>query len=379
VAFPAFIGNRNFSPSINKIFMLKQLRLLSVSVGLLLPFLGIAQQRGPLATSTRVTTLAGTAGHKGSTDGAGAIAQFNFPHSLVVDSNGTVYVADMDNHTVRKITAVGVVTTLAGVAGQSGSLDGTGAAARFKSPAGIALDASGTLYVTDAANHTVRKISPAGVVTTLAGTPGQKGTADGPGPAARFNAPHAVVVDAAGIVYVADTYNHTIRKIMPTGAVTTLAGQPGQKGGTDGAGPAARFRHPSGLALDAERTLYVADNGNHTIRKVTATGLVSTLAGQAGHKGSADGPGAVARFDVPGGVAVDASGMVYVADYFNSTIRQITPLGEVTTFAGMPRFWRSLDGPRADARFEFPFGVAVGPGGWLYVAESGSNTIRVIK
>jgi sugar lactone lactonase YvrE len=359
--------------------MLKQLRLLSVSVGLLLPFLATAQPQHPLATLTRVATLAGTAGHKGNADGPGATAQFNFPHSLAVAGNGTVYVADTDNHTVRKITATGVVTTLAGAAGQSGSQDGPGAAVRFKSPAGIALDASGALYVTDAANHTVRKISPAGVVTTLAGTPGQKGTADGTGPAARFNAPHAVAVDAAGVVYVADTYSHTIRKIMPMGAVTTLAGRPGQKGATDEAGAAARFRHPSGLAVDAERTLYVADNGNHTIRKVTAAGLVSTLAGQAGHKGSADGPGAAARFDVPAGVAVDAGGMVYVADYFNSTIRQISPQGQVTTLAGVPRFWRSSDGPRADARFEFPFGLAVGPSGWVYVAESGSNTIRVIN
>jgi sugar lactone lactonase YvrE len=342
-----------------------------------LPLVASAQPEGPLPTT--VTTLAGTAGRKGSADGTGAAAQFYFPHSIVVDASGTAYVADMDSHTIRKITPQGTVTTLAGLAGQKGNADGTGAAARFQSPAGIALGAGGVLYVADAGRHLIRKISSAGVVTTLAGSAGRKGATDGTGATALFNSPHALAVDAAGTLYVADTYNHTIRSITPAGVVTTLAGQAGHKGQADGAGLAASFFHPAGLAVDAQGTLYVADNGSHTIRKITPAGVVSTLAGQPGHHGSADGVGASAQFDVPGSIAVDSHGMLYVTDYFNSTVRLITPQGQVSTFAGVVKGWRSVDGPRAQACFNFPFGVAVGPNGWVYVADSGSRIIRVIR
>jgi sugar lactone lactonase YvrE len=350
--------------------------ILSCFIVQLLAFKALSQERVLLAT---VSTLAGTAGSKGSTDGGGAAARFNFPHSLAVAATGVVYVADMDNHVIRKITPDGAVSTLAGMAGQKGSADGAGAAARFRSPAGVALDAAGTIYVADAGNHTIRRISPDGLVTTLAGTAGSKGSADGNGALARFNFPHAITAGATGTLYVADTYSHTIRAIASTGVVTTLAGQAGHKGQTDGPSATAAFFHPSGLAIDTEGTLYVADNGNHAIRRITNTGVVSTLAGQAGHHGSADGQGTSAQFDVPGSIAVDAAGILYVADYFNSTIRRITPQGQVTTFAGTVKGWRSLDGPRAEARFNFPFGVAVGITGWVYVADSGNNTIRVIR
>ncbi|MGI4865669.1 MAG: NHL repeat-containing protein [Janthinobacterium lividum] len=323
--------------------------------------------------------MAGTAGSKGSTDGAGAAARFNFPHSIAVAATGEIYVADMYNHTIRKITPDGTVSTLAGVAGQKGKADGIGTAARFRSPAGLALDAAGTLYVADAGNHTIRKVSPTGVVTTLAGTAGSKGSADGNGTLARFNFPHAIAAAADGTLYVADTYSHTIRQITPAGIVTTVAGQAGHKGRADGQGLLASFFHPAGLAIDAQGTLYVADNGNHTIRRVTAAGVVSTLAGQAGHKGHADGQGSSAQFDVPGSIAINNIDNLYVTDYFNSTIRCITPQGQVTTFAGTVKGWSNLDGPVAASRFNFPFGIAVGPAGWVYVADSGNNTIRVIR
>lgn len=328
---------------------------------------------------TTVSTLAGTAGSKGSADGAGAAARFNFPHSIAVATTGVVYVADMNNHTIRKITPDGIVSTLAGLAGQKGSADGSGAAARFRSPAGLAVDADGTIYIADAGNHIIRKISPAGVVTTLAGAAGSKGNVDGSSRNARFNFPHALAIGTSGTLYVADTYSHTIRVIKPTGEVTTLAGQAGHKGHADGAGPLASFFYPSGLAVDAQGTVYVADNGNHTIRRVTADGTVSTLAGQASHRGSADGQGSAALFNVPASLAVAADGSLYIADYFNSTIRCITKQEQVTTLAGAAKGWRSLDGRLLDARFDFPFGVAVGPNGWVYVAESGGNTVRVIR
>ena len=324
-----------------------------------------------------VTTLAGTAGSDGSSDGTGAAARFNSPRSVAVDASGNVFVADMSNHTIRKITSAGVVTTLAGTAGSPGSSDGTGAAARFSSPYGVAVDASGNVFVADTGNHTIRKITSAGVVTTLAGTAGSQGSNDGTGAAARFNYPRGVAVDASGNLYVADSGNHTIRKITPAGVVTTLAGA-GSDGSSDGTGAAARFFSPTGVAVDASDNLYVADSGNHTIRKITPAGVVSTLAGTAGFSGSSDGTGAAARFNYPRGVAVDASGNLYVADADNHTIRKITSVGVVTTLAGTAGSDGSSNGTGAAASFNFPYGVAVDASGNVYVADTENHTIRKI-
>jgi len=322
-----------------------------------------------------VTTLAGTAGVSGSAEGTGSAARFNHPWGVAVDGAGTVYVADESNHTIRAITSARVVTTLAGTAGANGSTDGAGSAARFSSPEGVAVDGGGTVYVGDTGNNTIRRITPGGVVTTLAGTPGG---ADGTGSAARFAAPDGVAVDDAGTVYVADTSNSTIRKITTAGVVTTLAGAVGQPGSTDGIGSAARFNNPQGVAVDSAGTVYVADTSNSTIRKVTSAGAVTTLAGTAGQTGSADGTGSAARFRGPSGVAVDAAGTVYVADRGNYTIRKITPTGEVTTLAGLAGQGGISDGTGSEARFGLASGIAADTAGTVYVADTTSHTIRQI-
>ncbi len=259
------------------------------------------------------TTLAGMAGSSGSANGTGSAARFNTPYGVAVDSAGNVYVADNGNHTIRKVSAAGVVTTLAGLAGSGGSADGTGSAARFSLPNGVAVDSAGNVYVADFNNHTIRKVTPAGVVTTLAGRAGSFGSADGTGGAARFIFPTDVAVDSAGNVYVADTGNYAIRKVTAAGVVTTLAGS------------AARFDQPQGVAVDSAGNVFVTDRTDHTIRKVTAAGVVTTLAGNAGVSGSADGAGSVARFYRPSDVVVDNAGNLYVADSGNNTIRKGVP------------------------------------------------------
>lgn len=225
-------------------------------------------------------------------------------------------------------------STFAGLGGTAGSADGAGGAARFRTPGAVATDRVGNIYVADSGNHTIRKITAAGVVTTLAGSAGNSGSADGAGSAARFCAPYGLAVDSDGNVFVADTYNRTIRKITATGVVTTLAGSAGSSGSADGTGSAARFNLPCGVALDAANNLYVADAYSHTIRKVTTAGVVTTFAGSAGNFGSADGVGGNARFWTPRGVAVDVWGNVLVADMQNQTIRRISPAGNVSTLAG---------------------------------------------
>jgi len=302
-----------------------------------------------------------------------------FPFGVAVDTAGNVYAANF-NHTIVKITPAGVVTTLAGLSGNAGSADGMGSAARFNRPFGVAVDAAGTLYVGDRTNNTIRKITSAGVVSTLAGSAvGSAGSADGTGSAALFASPTGVAVDTAGNVYVADLQNNTIRAITPAGVVSTLAGLAAIFGSADGTGSAARFSFPSGVAVDTAGNVYVGDQGNHAIRKITPAGVVSTLAGLAGSPGNVDGTGSLARFNAPFGVAVDAAGNVYNADLDNSTIRKTTPAGVVTTLAGLAGSLGSTNGTGSAARFNLPRGIAVDAAGNVYVADTDNNAIRKIS
>jgi sugar lactone lactonase YvrE len=275
-------------------------------------------------------------GQTGSSDGTGTAAEFNSPNGLAIDSQGNLYVADTGNYTIRKVSASGVVTTIAGTPGLKGSSDGKGAAALFSSPTGIAVDATGNLYVTDTGNNTVRKIDTTGQTSTIAGTPGVTGSTDNTGSEASFNGLTGIAVDSSGNLYVADSGNDTIRKISPAGAVTTLAGLAGQSGYVDAFGIGARLSNPTGVALDAAANIYVNDDGNSALREITPTGSVSTLAllpsSNYGLHSSA--------FN---GVTLDSTGNVYtnvgptdfvVADALNgvfSDLVTIAPSGTVTT------------------------------------------------
>ena len=242
-----------------------------------------------VSNSFAVVTIAGSAGSSGGADGSGSIARFADPSDVAVDGWGNLYVADTGNHAVRKITPAGVVTTFAGLTGVSGSSDGSGSA-RFNHPAGVAVDSSGNVYVADTDNNEIRKVTAVGVVSTLAGVAGVIGSSDGAGSAASFHGPSGIVADTMGNLYVADTLNHTIRKVTSTGVVTTVAGLAGASGAVDATGSAARFDGPQGLALDASNNLFAADTNNDIIRKIVASsGAVTTVAGQAGIAGSSDG------------------------------------------------------------------------------------------
>jgi len=302
-------------------------------------FLTAAWGQASYSTPYTFTTIAGTAGIYGFADGTNRTAQFHWPEGITVDTNGNLYVVDTYEMTVRKVAPVGtnwVVTTIAGTAGSTGSADGTNGAARFNEPVGIAVDVLGQLYVADYGFNTIRKITPAGtnwVVSTIAGTTGNGGSDDGTNGSALFNSPSGITVDAYGNLYVADSGNDTIRKLTPVGTnwvVTTTAGMALNFGSADGTNSVARFYGPSGITVDTLGNLYVADSGNNTIRKVTSAGtnwVVSTIAGTAGGGGSTDGTNGDAQFDSPSGITVDASGNLYVADTYNNTIRKVATVG----------------------------------------------------
>ncbi|HEX6792787.1 MAG TPA: hypothetical protein VF304_02965 [Casimicrobiaceae bacterium] len=317
----------------------------------------------------------------GVPEGGGSI--FSDPESVAVDRAGSIYVVDSGNHAIRKISPTGVVTTVAGKPGTWGSADGIGPAARFYQPEGIAIDVAENLYVTDTGNFTLRKIAPDGTVTTLAGTAGSSGRDDGVGNAGRFDGAGGIAADPTGNIFVSDFDDNTIRKISPASVVTTFAGTPGVSSRQDGRGPAAGFNTPRGLAIDATGRVYVADSANQRIRTITPDGVVSTLAGTGELGGEVDGPAATAQFNEPTGIAVDATGNVYVADQGNfqtpgGTIRKISPAGEVTTLAGTAGVTGAADGVGAAASFNFVGGLAVDAAGDLFAADLANNEVRKI-
>jgi sugar lactone lactonase YvrE len=314
-----------------------------------------------ISPTGEVSTLAGS--KKDYTDSTGSAARFHSPFGTVTDKAGNLYVADSENHRIRKISPTGEVSTLAG--SEEGYADGRGSAAKFNSPSGIAIDAAGNLYVADKNNHRICKISPTGEVSTLAGS--EEEHTDGTGSAARFHSPFGIAIDKAGDLYIAD--NNRIRKVTPKGEVSSFVG--GKKGYADGPGSVAQFNWLRSIAIDKAGNLYVTDKNNHRIRKVSPTGKVSTLAGS--EEGYADGRGSAAKFNSPSGIAIDAAGNLYVTDYENHRIRKISPTGEVSTLAGSEEGF--ADGPGSAARFYWPDGIAIGAEGNLYVVDSGNNRI----
>ena len=253
-------------------------------------------------------------------------AKFDNPSQIAIDANNNLYVTDQGNHKIRKISPDGVVTTLAG--STEGFTDGLGTVSKFSNPIGVVIDTNGNIYVADYGNHKIRKISSLGVVSTFAGS--TIGYQDGTGTAAKFNLPHGIGIDSNNNLYVADSNNDKIRKITPAGVVTAIAGS--TRGYADATGTAAKFNNPYGIGVDSNDNVYVADTFNDKIRKITPAGIVTTIAGST--PGYLDATGTAAQFYRPTGLTFDSNNNLYVTDQFNHKIRKITPTGVVTTFAG---------------------------------------------
>jgi sugar lactone lactonase YvrE len=299
------------------------------------------------------------------------------PKSVAVDSVGNVYFADARNQVICQMQSSGQISIIAGKLGTSGGSDGMGSQARFNFPRGIAIDAADNVFVADTGNNTIRRITPEGVVTTVAGLAGTVGSTDGAGIYARFNYPASLAVDHLGNIYVADLYNSIIRKVTSHGTVTTIAGQAGIAGSVNGKGGKALFNFPISIAVDGLENIYVADMLNNAIRRVSADGMVTTFAGTLCYNpGNADGAAGSARFCHPCGVCVDKAGNVYVADSGNDTVRQITPEGAVTTLAGLAGQSSFVDGTGSVVRFWHPTALTLDSFGDLYVTDLDNAAIR---
>ena len=328
---------------------------------------------GKKPQSPAVTTIAGS-GVLGFADGNGTSALFSNPMGVAADSAGNIYVADSRNNLIRKITPQGMVSTLAG-SGKEAATDGHGTTASFFFPTAIATDAKGNVYVADTHNSLIRKITPEGIVSTIAGRSPTKKLNDKKD-TARFDNPYGIAVDKDGNVFVADWDKNQIKKISPDGKVAVVAGN-GERGAKDGKASDATFYLPEGITIDNKGNLYVADCYNNRIRKITQDGTVTTLAGHT-KRGSVDGKGAAAAFWHPNGITVDKNGNVYVADAGNNKIRKITPDGQVSTFAGTGAGGAG-NGHADKASFYAPSGIVTDKNGNMYIADYENNRIRKIS
>jgi len=348
----------------------------------LLSFQVLAHAQAP--PTYTITTLAGNGVHGYAGDaGAATSAQLNYPQGIAVDSSGNIFIADCFNHRVRKVTPDGVISTVAGTgtAGRAG--DGAAAtSATLRNPCGVAVDSAGNIYIGDTRNHAVRKVATGGTISKLAGL-GEAGYY-GDGLAAveaALSAPLGVALDSAGNVYIADVFNHRIRKVATDGKIATVAGN-GVVGysGDDGPATGATLAYPHSVALDAAGNLYIADTHNDCIRKVAPDGTITTVAGSGMAGFAGDGGAATqAQLNYPKGLALDAAGNIFIADTFNNRIRVVTPDGKIATVAGSGAFGDWGDGgPATDAMLRFPTGVAVGPAGRVYIADDQNSRIRLL-
>ncbi|MDB5132320.1 MAG: repeat-containing protein [Mucilaginibacter sp.] len=326
------------------------------------------------AVTAAVTTFAGN-GTAGYLDATGLSAQFNNPQGVAVDNRGDVYVSDSYNSSIREITPAGSVTTVAGNQ-VIGYTDGQSATAQFYGPAGSAFDAQGNLYVADLGNNVIRKITPSGVVSTYAGT-GIAGYYDGAATSAsktgstdilaQFNSPQGVAVDASGNVYVADRGNNTIRKITTGGRVTTIAGTKAQ-GFIDGTGTAAAFTNPAGVAVDAQGNVYVADEGNSALRKITTANVVTTIAGS---------PTESYLLNYPSAITIDKQGNLYIIDA-EARLLEFNTSNILYGLAGKPNVSGFVNGSGTSALFSYPQGIAIDAIGNIYIADQYNNCIRKV-
>lgn len=332
----------------------------------------------PAPAQDRVSTIAGRALERDTAAGAFADTRFNDPAGLAIDAAGTAYVADHGSHVIHRLSPDGTSEIWAGGINVAGFANGDRLNARFTHPTGLALAPDGALLVADAGNHCLRRIAPDGTVTTLAGVPGTEGSDDGPAAEATFRSPGGLAVNGDGEWFIADTGNHTIRRLDPaTGQISTFAGLAETWGAIDGIGTGARFNGPVSLAFAADGSLVVGDANNQTLRRVSVDAEVTTLAGRAGEAGCGD----VADDRLlcqPAGVVVSPGGNILVADSLSHTIRRVRADATLEVIAGSRGVRGATDGLNRDGTFFNPYALAFDSRGMLWVTDSYNQLLREV-
>ncbi len=345
-------------------------------------FLGLLALGKPSQAQT-ISTIAGTGTAGFSGDGGPATAaDMNIPHGLVTDAAGNIYFSDASNYRIRKINTSGIITTIAGTGSAGFSGDGGPAtAAALNTPFSVAMDAGGNFYFCDISNHRVRKINTSGIITTIAGDGVPSTTGDGgPATAAEVNNPSGICVDPSGNVYFVENHGEVVRKINTSGVISTIAGTVGTLGytGDGGAATAATFHNPNYLSIDGTGNLYVSDNGNHAIRKINTSGIISTFAGGTAGFAGDGGQATAASLYFPAGTVADRSGNFYIADYNNHAIRKVDASGIITTIAGIggTAGFSGDGGPATAATLNFPVEIAYSSTGYFLIADSDNQRLR---
>ena len=332
-----------------------------------------------------ITTIAGnaTGGYTGD-GGAATVAELNQPQGVTIDGSGNVYIADIGNNVIRKVNTSGIINTIAGngTAGYSGD-GGPATAAELSSPECIALDGSGNMYIADFENNVIRKVNTAGIISTIAGNGSTGYSGDGgPATAAELSQPGFVTIDGSGNMLIADVNNDVIRKVNTSGIISTVAGMvPGGYSGDGGPATAAQLNGPTNIAVDSNGNMYITDLGNHVIRKVTASGIISTIAGNGTQGYSGDGgPATSATLYYPWGIAVDGSGNVYFSDDHNYRVRKVNTSGIISTVAGNgTQGYSGDDGAATAAELNYLAGITIDSAGNLYIADAGNSRIRKVS
>jgi streptogramin lyase len=350
----------------------------AVVVGSALALLSLASPA--FASGGTLSVIAGTGSPGAPIPGPATSSPMGAPYGVAVDSAGNVYIADINNDVIEKVTSSGTLSIFAGTGSPGAPIPGPATSSPLNLPRGIAVDSAGNLIIADSNNGVVEQVTPSGTLSIIAGTPGSYGPPiPGPATSSTMDAPTGVAIDSAGNLYIADEGRNQIYEVTPSGTLSIIAGTGGSGPPTPGPATNSEFYSPSSVAVDSTGNVYISDQGNNLIEKVTPSGTLSIIVGTPGSSGPpTPGPAVSSSLDNPLGVAIDSAGNLYIADQVNNVIEQVTPSGTLSIIAGSGRLGPAAPGPATSSPLRYPDAVAVDSRGSFYIADQSNSQIEKV-